>query len=87
MSEFNDTKELSEDIFPINTQLIDQYQRKDPILGDKYKMSTYKKGYFRGGSNIYLNLILCKDNIVIMSILQNYVLHWYHLFLLHKLMD
>ena len=32
----------------------------------KYKMVTYKKGYFRGGSNINLNLITCEDKIVIL---------------------
>ena len=65
MSEINDTKELSERIFPINLKLIYQNQRKDPILMAKYITGTYQKGYFRDGSNIYLNLIMCKDNIVI----------------------
>ena len=32
---------------------------------DKYKYGTYHKGYFLGGSNIYLNLVTCEDNIVI----------------------
>ena len=33
-------------------------------------MGTYQKGYFRGISNIYLNLITCKDNIIIQPILK-----------------
>ena len=53
----------------------------------KYKDGTYHTGYFLGGSNIDLNLITCKDKIVIPKILQNYVLHWYHAYLLHPGMD
>ena len=45
----------------------------------KYKEGTYQKCYFRGGSNIDLSLILCEDNIVIPSMLQSYLLHWYYL--------
>ena len=30
---------------------------------------------------------MCEDNIFIPSILQNYVLHWYHKYLLHPGMD
>ena len=50
-------------------------------------MGTYQKGYFRGISNIYLNLITCKDNIIIQPILKSYKLHWYHTYLLHPGMD
>ena len=42
-----------------------------------------QKDYFSGGSNIYNNLITFKDNIVILPILQNYLLHWYHKYLLY----
>ena len=87
MSEINDTEEAPEGIFPINLKLIDQYQRKDPILLDKCKMGTYHKGSFRGGSNIHINLIMCEDKIVILSILQSYVLYWYHTYLFHPEMD
>ena len=52
-----------------------------------YKDGMYHNGYFRGGSNIDLKIIMCKDNIVIPSILQNYVLHWYHAYLLRSGMD
>ena len=46
MSEINDTEELPEGLFPINLKLMNQYQRKYPILMDKYKNPTYKIGYF-----------------------------------------
>ena len=54
---------------------------------DKYKYDSYDKGYFRGGSNININIITCEDNIVILSIIQKYVLHWYHTYLLNIVMD
>ena len=53
----------------------------------KYKYGMFHKSYFCGGSNIDLRLITCKDNIVILSKLQSYVLHWYHMYLLHPGMD
>ena len=39
---------------------------------------TYHKGSFSRGSNIHFKLITCKDS---------YVLHWYHTYLLHPVMD
>ena len=60
----------------INFKLINQYQQKYPSLKAKYKMGTYQKDSFPGGSNIYLNLITCEDNTVIPEILQSCVLHW-----------
>ena len=78
---------MPEGTFPINLKIIDQYQQKDPILKAKYNVGTYQKRFFCGGSNIYLNLITCNDNIVILSILQSYVLRWYHIYLLHPGMD
>ena len=53
----------------------------------KYKYGTYHKEYFCKVSNIDLELIMCKANIVITSKLQIYVLHWYHTYLLHPEMD
>ena len=87
MSEINYTKEIPEVTYPINLKIIKQYQRKYPILRDKYKECTYQTGSFCGGKNIYSNLKMCKENIVIPSILQNCVLHWYHMYLLHLGMD
>ena len=86
LSEVNDTEELHGGIFLINLKLIDQYQRKDPSLNAKYKMGAYKKGYFRGGSHININLVTCEGNIVIQSILQSYVLYWYYKYLLRPVM-
>ena len=53
----------------------------------KYKMGVYNAGSFREVINIYLNLIMCKYKIFILLILQSYVLHWYHTYLLHLVMD
>ena len=50
-------------------------------------MGTYHKGSFRGGSNIYLNLITCDDKVFIPSIIQSYILHWYHTYIFHLGMD
>ena len=65
MSEINDMKEIPEYILPINLKFIKAYQRQKPIITAKYTTGTYKKCSFRGGSNIYLKLITCKDKIVI----------------------
>ena len=54
---------------------------------NKYKDGAYHKGYFSVGSNVDLNLIMCEDNIVIPSIIQIYLLHWYRTYLLHPGMN
>ena len=59
MPEINDTKEIPEGTFPLNLKLISQYPQTEPSLMAKCKYGKYYKGYFFGGSNIYLNLILC----------------------------
>ena len=53
---------------------------------DGYKNGTYHKVYFCGDSNTDIKLIMCKDYIVILSKIQSYVLHWYHMYLLHPVM-
>ena len=53
----------------------------------KYKNDMYHKGYFCGGSNDDLNLITCKDKIVIPSKIQSCVSHWHHTYPLHPGMD
>ena len=68
-------------------KLIDQNQRKDPSLTAKYTTGTYQKYSFRGEININLNLVLCEDKIVIPSIIQSCVLHWYHTYLINTVMD
>ena len=75
MSEIYDTKELPEFIFPINLNIVNKYQQKYPKLKEEYEMGTYQKGYFRGGSNIRINIITCKDKVFISTILQSYILH------------
>ena len=87
MSEINDIKEIPKGTFPINLKFIKVYQRLEPSITAKYTTGTYQKGYFRGDSNIDIKLITCKDNIVIQSKLQGYVVHWYHTYLLHPEMD
>ena len=47
----------------------------------------YYKVFLTGDSNIDLRLITWEYKIVITSILQNYVLHWYHMYLLHPVMN
>ena len=44
----------------------------------KYKNGTYHKGYFCGGINTYLKIVMCKYKMVIPSKLQCYILHLYH---------
>ena len=87
MSEINNIEEIPEGTFPINLKLIQKYQRLELIIIAKYKYSMYHKDSFRGGINSDINLITCKDKIVILSKLQSYVLHWYHMYLLHPGMD
>ena len=53
----------------------------------KYNMGTYKTVSFSGRSNIDLKLITCRDNNVLLLILQSYILHYYHMHLLHTGMD
>ena len=53
----------------------------------KYELTAYQPGYFRGESNISLKIIMCEDNIGIQSIIQSYVLHWYHMYILQTVME
>ena len=46
MPEINETEELTDDVLPIQLKIIDEYQRKDPILKAKYEMGTYQKWFF-----------------------------------------
>ena len=87
MSEINYIEEIPEGDFPINLKLIQKYQRLELSIIAKYKYGLYHKDSFCGGINSDINLITCKDKIVILSKLQSYVLHWYHTYLLHPGMD
>ena len=83
MSEINDIEEIPEFTFTIYIKLIQEHQREEPSITDKYKYGTYHTVSFRGGSNIDLKIITCKDKIVILSIIQIYVVHYYHTYILH----
>ena len=83
VSEINGIEEQPEGNFPINLKLIQKYQRSETIIIYKYKDGTHHKGSFNGGSNIDLDLITCEDKIVIDSIIQSCVLHWYHTYFHH----
>ena len=87
MPEINDIKEITEGNFPVNLKLISKYQQLEPILMDKYEDCTYHKGSFRRVSISDLKLITCEDRIIIPSKLQSCMLHWYHTYLLHTVMD
>ena len=65
MSEINDIEELPEVNFPINLKLIQKYQQSEPSIIAKFENGTYHKGFFCGDSNIGIDLILYKYNIVI----------------------
>ena len=87
VSETNGNEELPEGTFPINLTLIQKHQQEEPRIIAKYKTGKYHKGSFREGSNIDLNLITYNNNIVIPSKLQSSVLHWYHTYFVHTIMD
>ena len=87
VSEINDNEEIPKGTFLINLKLIQKYQQLEPSITAKYKDHTYQKGSFLGGSNTDLKIIMCKYNILIPSILQIYVVYWYHTYLLHPGMD
>ena len=59
----------------------------EPSIKAKYTTGTYQKHSFCGGSNIDLKLITCKNKIVILSKLKSYVIHRYHIYILHTGMD
>ena len=61
MSEINNIEELPEGTFPINLKLIQKYQHIEPSIISKYETGKYHQGSLSGGSNIDINLIMCKD--------------------------
>ena len=86
-SKINDIEEIPEGTSTINLKSIQKYQRSEPSITTKDIDCTYHKGSFRGRSNTFIKLITCEYKIVILSILQSYVVHWYHKYLLHSGMD
>ena len=63
-------------------QTIDKYQRKEKEQVEKLKHANYHTKYSCGGGNIFM-LIFKNDKIVVPTILQKYVVNWYHTYLLH----
>ena len=53
----------------------------------KYEDGMYHTDSLRGGNNTDIKLITCKDKIVILSKLQSYILNWYHMYIVHPVMD
>ena len=50
------------------------------------KFANYYTKYFCGGGNIFM--LICKnDKIVVPTILQKYVVNWYHTYLLHPVTE
>ena len=47
MSKINDTEEITEGIFPINSKLIARYQHAEPSIMAKYEDGMYHEGSFR----------------------------------------
>ena len=86
ISELYDIDELPEGMFPISSNIIDRYQREDPVLSEKLNSVEYQKGYFCGGRNT-IKLVTCKNKIVIPQKLQKYVVKWYGTYLLHPGLD
>ena len=65
MPKINNINELPEGIFRVNLKTIDQYQRKDASLMDKYKTRKYKIASFCKGRNSNVNLIICEDKYLL----------------------
>ena len=77
---------LGGDTFPLTYRKIDKYQRKEKDLAAKLKHKNYHTKSFCGGG-IITQLICRSDNIVRPKTLRNYVVNWYHTYLLHTGMD
>ena len=82
MSEIYNINELPEGKFQISFNIIDRYQREDPILSEELNSAEYQKGSFRGGRN-NIELVTYQDKIAIPQKLQKYVVKWYHTYLLY----
>ena len=67
--------------------MIQRHQLAELILMAKHEYGTYHKGSFLGDINDDISLILCEDNISVPSNIQSYVLHCYHKYLFHTIMD
>ena len=84
--EMYDTEDLPNGTTPLKFKTIDQYQQEYPGTKPKFKSAKYLKGYFRGDRNS-IDMVTYQDKIVIPQKLQKYVVHWYHMYLIHPGMD
>ena len=86
MSEIYDIEEIPDGMSPLSFNLINHYQREDPLLTEKLKCAEYKKGYFCGGRNT-IELVTYEGRILIPHKIKKYVVKWYHTYLLHPGLD
>ena len=75
--------EILEGNFPIIFNIIEIYQYQYTDLTDNLKFIKYKRGYFLGVLNIYINLITFKVKFCIPSKIQIFVVTWYHMYLIN----
>ena len=75
-------EELPEGTFPLRYSILDKYQQKDQEMVKALRAGQYQTKTFRGGGKEYL-LITQDGKIVVPKVLQQYVLNWYHTYLLH----
>jgi hypothetical protein len=82
LAEYYGMDDLPKDTFPLTYKILDKYQRKDKEILNKLKKKTYHANDFHGGGTT--RMLICRnDKIVVPKVLQQYVLHWYHTYLLH----
>ena len=77
-----DDKKFDSNTFPLIYQMINKYERTDNDLVEKLKFANYHTKYFCGGRNTFM-LIYKNDKIVVPTILQKYVVHLHHTYILH----
>ena len=78
--------QLYGETFPLTYWTINRYQRKDKYILEKFKFANYHTKYLFGGGNIFM--LICKsDKIVVPTILQKYIVNWYHKYLLHTVKE
>ena len=73
---------LPEGTFPLRYSILDKYQQEDQKLLENLKRGVYTAKTFRGGGKEFL-IIFKEEKIVIPTQLREYVLNWYHTYLLH----
>ena len=64
MSVIYNIEDLSDGTFHLSFNLIDRYQKEEPLLTENLKCTTYQKGYFWRGRNT-VEIVTYKNKIVI----------------------